>query len=211
MVVENPDDVLAGGDNLRSHIANVRLHGVTPVVAINSFPTDHPSEHLAVASICEEQGVAWAVASPHAGGADGMIDLAEIVRDAAIKGSEFRMLYPDAMGLEDKIKTIATKVYGAADVEYDFKAKRDIAKFEELGYGHLPICMAKTQYSFSHDASLRGAPTGWTLPVREVQLVAGAGFVLPITGSINRMPGLGVNPAAHGIDFDDDGEIVGLS
>ena len=211
MVAENPDDVLAGADNLRRHIHNVRQHGVTPVVAINAFPTDHPSEHRAVASICDEEGAAWAVASPHAGGADGMVELAEIVRDVANAGSNFKMLYPDDMPLEDKIHTIATKVYGADDVEYDFKAKREIAKFESMGYGHLPICMAKTQYSFSHDASLRGAPTGWTLPVREVQLVAGAGFILPLTGSINRMPGLGANPAAHGIDFGDDDEVIGLS
>ncbi len=211
MTAENPDDVLAGADNLRRHIANVRQHGVIPVVAINSFPTDHPSEHQAVASICDEEGARWAVASPHAGGADGMIDLAEVVRDAADEGSNFQMLYPTEMGLADKIKTIATKVYGADDVEYDMKARREIIKFEEMGYGHLPICMAKTQYSFSHDASLRGAPTGWTLPVREVQLVAGAGFILPLTGTINRMPGLGLNPAAHSIDIDENGEVVGLS
>ncbi|MCZ7534085.1 MAG: formate--tetrahydrofolate ligase [Acidimicrobiia bacterium] len=211
MIVENPDDVHAGADNLRRHIANVRQHGVVPVVAINSFPTDHPSEHQAVASICDEEGARWAVASPHAEGADGMVDLAEVVRDAAGEGSNFQMLYPTEMGLTDKIKTIATKVYGADDVEYDMKARRELAKFEEMGYGHLPICMAKTQYSFSHDASLRGAPTGWTLPVREVQLVAGAGFILPLTGSINRMPGLGANPAAHSIDIDANGEVVGLS
>lgn len=211
MTAENPDDVLAGADNLRRHIANVRQHGVVPVVAINAFPTDHESEHQAVASVCDEEGARWAIASPHAGGADGMIDLAEVVRDAAEEGSNFQMLYPTEMGLADKIKTIATKVYGADDVEYDMKARREITKFEEMGYGHLPICMAKTQYSFSHDASLRGAPTGWTLPIREVQLVAGAGFILPLTGTINRMPGLGLNPAAHSIDIDEDGEVVGLS
>ncbi|MEZ5174877.1 MAG: formate--tetrahydrofolate ligase [Acidimicrobiia bacterium] len=211
MVRESPDDVLDGADNLRRHIANVRLHGVTPVVAINSFPTDHDSERKAIAAVCEEEGVAWAVASPHAGGADGMTDLAEAVRDAAAAGSDFKMLYPTEMPLADKIRTIATKVYGADDVEYDMKARRELAKFEDLGYGHLPICMAKTQYSFSHDASLLGAPTGWTLPVREVHLVAGAGFILPLTGTINRMPGLGAHPAAHSIDIDADGEIVGLS
>ncbi|KAA3640747.1 MAG: formate--tetrahydrofolate ligase [Armatimonadetes bacterium] len=211
MTAENPDDVLAGADNLRRHIANVRQHGVVPVVAINAFPTDHESEHQAVASVCDEEGARWAIASPHAVGADGMIDLAEVVRAAAETDSNFQMLYPTEMGLADKIKTIATKVYGADDVEYDMKARREITKFEEMGYGHLPICMAKTQYSFSHDASLRGAPTGWTLPIREVQLVAGAGFILPLTGTINRMPGLGLNPAAHSIDIDEDGEVVGLS
>lgn len=211
MTEENPDDVLAGADNLRRHIMNVRQHGVTPVVAINSFPTDHASEHQAIASVVEEEGAAWAIASPHAEGADGMVALAEAVQVAAEKGSEFKMLYTDDMGLEDKIKTIATKVYGADDVEYDIKARRQLNQFERMGYGDLPICMAKTQYSFSHDASLRGAPTGWVLPVREVQLVAGAGFILPLTGSINRMPGLGLNPAAHEIDINDAGEVVGLS
>ena len=211
MVQENPDDVLAGADNLRRHIANVRMHGVTPVVAINSFPTDHPSEHAAIASVAEEAGVAWAIASPHAEGTDGMVALAEVVRDAANEGSEFKLLYPSEMSLEDKILTIATKVYGADDVEYDIMARRQLTQFEEMGYGHLPICMAKTQYSFSHDASLIGAPSGWTLPVREVQLVAGAGFILPLTGTINRMPGLGANPAAHAIDIDEHGNVVGLS
>lgn len=211
MTAENPDDVLAGAANLRRHIANVRQHGVTPVVAINSFPTDHDSEHAAIAAVAEEEGAVWAIASPHAGGADGMVDLAEKVREAASDGSEFKMLYPSEMSLEDKIATIATKVYGADDVEYDIKARRQLSQFESQGYGSLPICMAKTQYSFSHDASLKGAPTGWVLPIREVQLVAGAGFILPLTGSINRMPGLGANPAAHGIDLTDDGEVVGLS
>lgn len=211
MTAESPDDVLAGAANLRRHIANVRQHGVTPVVAINRFPTDHDSEHEAIASIAEEEGAVWAIASPFADGADGMTDLAEKVRDAASDGSEFRMLYPDEMSLEEKIQTIATKVYGADDVEYDIKARRQLSQYESQGYGHLPICMAKTQYSFSHDASLKGAPTGWTLPIREVQLVAGAGFILPLTGTINRMPGLGANPAAHSIDIDENGDVVGLS
>ena len=140
-----------------------------------------------------------------------MVALAEVVRDAAAEGSEFKLLYPSDMSIEDKISTIATKVYGADDVEYDIKARRQVAQYERMGYGDLPICMAKTQYSFSHDASLIGAPTGWTLPVREVELVAGAGFILPLTGTINRMPGLGATPAAHSIDIDEDGEVVGLS
>ena len=102
-------------------------------------------------------------------------------------------------------------MYGADGVEYDMKASRQLENYESHGYGHLPICMAKTQYSFSHDPALLGAPSGWTLPVREVQLVAGVGYVLPLAGSINRMPGLGVHPAAHSIDIDEDGAIVGLS
>lgn len=211
MVAENPDDVMAGADNLRRHIANVRRHGVVPVVAVNSFPTDHPSELAAIGRIAEGEGAAWAIADPYTGGADGMVALAEAVRDAAEEGSNFAPLYTADMTLEEKINTIATEVYGADGVEYDIKAKRQLASYESLGYGDLPICMAKTQYSFSHNPALLGAPTGWTLPVREVQLVAGAGFVLPLTGSINRMPGLGLHPAAHSIDIDEDGNIVGLS
>ena len=211
MTVESPDDVLAGAGNLQRHIANVRQHGVVPVIAINSFPTDHPSEHAAIASIAEGEGVAWAIAQPYSGGAKGMVALAEVVRDAAEEGSDFTMLYPEDMSLANKITTIATKVYGADGVDFASAAMKSMAKFEAMGQGHLPICMAKTQYSFSHDPGLRGAPRGWTLPVRDVQLVAGAGFVLPLTGSIVRMPGLGKNPAAHSIDIDEEGNVVGLS
>ena len=211
MVAENPDDVMAGAANLRRHIANVRQHGVTPVVAVNAFPTDHPSEHAAIGKIADEEGCAWAVASPYSGGTDGMVELAEAVQEAAAQGSNYAPLYTPDMALHEKIETIATKVYGADGVEYDIKARRQLDSYEKHGYGNLPICMAKTQYSFSHDPKKLGAPTGWILPIREVELVAGAGFVLPLTGSINRMPGLGANPAAHSIDLNEEGEVVGLS
>jgi formate--tetrahydrofolate ligase len=211
MVAENPDDVMAGADNLRRHIANVKQHGVTPVVAVNAFPTDHRSEHSAIGAIAEQAGVTWAIAEPFSKGASGMVDLAEAVAAAATDGSEFRPLYPSDMSLHEKIETIATRVYGAAGVEYDIKARRQLESYESHGYGSLPICMAKTQYSFSHDPGLLGAPSGWILPIREAQLVAGAGFILPLTGSINRMPGLGLHPAAHSIDIDADGNVVGLS
>jgi formate--tetrahydrofolate ligase len=140
-----------------------------------------------------------------------MVALAEAVSAAAEEGSNFVPLYSLDMSLTDKIDIIATNVYGADGVEYDIKAQRQLASYEAHGYGGLPICMAKTQYSFSHNPALLGAPTGWVLPVREVQLAAGAGFILPLTGSINRMPGLGLNPAAHTIDIDKDGNVVGLS
>jgi formate--tetrahydrofolate ligase len=211
MIAENTDDVMAGAANLRKHIANMRQHGVVPVVAVNSFPTDHPSELAVIGQIAEEEGVEWAIAEPFSRGADGMVALAEAVSTAAEAGSNFVPLYGPEMSLADKIETIAKKVYGADGVEYDIKAQRQLASYEAHGYGDLPICMAKTQYSFSHNPALLGAPTGWVLPVREVQLAAGAGFVLPLTGSINRMPGLGLHPAAHNIDIDEDGNVVGLS
>jgi formate--tetrahydrofolate ligase len=211
LLEENPEDVLAGTANLRRHIAIVKRHGVTPVVAINAFPTDHASEHAAIARVCEEEGVRGAIAQPHAEGGPGMVDLARAVEEAVAGGSNFQVLYPDDMPLRDKITTIATEVYGADGVKFDLKAEKQLARYQELGWGDLPICMAKTQYSLSHDAKMLGAPTGWLLRVREVQASVGAGFVLPLTGSINRMPGLGANPAAHGIDIDEDGNVVGLS
>ncbi|MEA2009449.1 MAG: formate--tetrahydrofolate ligase [Actinomycetota bacterium] len=211
LLQENPDDVTVGTANLRRHIAIVRRHGVTPVVAINGFPTDHASEHEAISRVCEEEGVRWAIAQPHAEGGPGMVDLARVVEDAVAEDSQFELLYPDEMPLREKIETIATDVYGAGGVKFDAKAERQLARYEELGWGHLPICMAKTQYSLSHDASLLGAPTGWILRVREVQASVGAGFILPLTGTINRMPGLGSHPSAHSIDIDEDGNVVGLS
>ncbi len=211
LLEENPVDVFDGTANLRRHIRIVRRHGVTPVVAINGFPTDFKSEHEVIARVCEEEGVRWAVAQPFSEGGSGMVGLARIVEDAAAEGSDFKLLYPDDMPLREKIETIATDVYGADGVKFDAKAERQLARYESLGWGYLPICMAKTQYSLSHDASLRGAPTGWILRVREVQASIGAGFILPLTGTINRMPGLGAHPSAHAIDIDDDGNVVGLS
>jgi formate--tetrahydrofolate ligase len=211
LLEENPDDVLTGTANLRTHIRIVRRHGVVPVVAINAFPTDFASEHEAIVAVCEEEGVRWAVAQPHADGGPGMVDLAGAVEDAVAEGSNFQMLYPDDMPLRDKIETIATDIYGADGVKFDAVAERQLARYEDLGWGHLPICMAKTQYSLSHDASLLGAPAGWILRVREVQAAIGAGFILPLTGTINRMPGLGAHPSAHVMDIDDDGNVVGLS
>jgi formate--tetrahydrofolate ligase len=208
---ENPDDVTAGTANLRRHIAIVRRHGVTPVVAINAFPTDHASEHESISRVCDEERVRWAVAQPHAEGGPGMVDLARAVEDAVAEDSQFELLYPDEMPLREKIETIATVIYGADGVKFDAKAERQLVRYEELGWGHLPICMAKTQYSLSHDPSLLGAPTGWILRVREVQASVGAGFILPLTGTINRMPGLGAHPSAHSIDIDEDGNVVGLS
>jgi len=207
----SPEDVRAGIPNLRHHLGIVRRHGVRPVVAINAFPTDHAAEHRVIAEAAEAEGVRWAIIEPYTKGGEGMIDLARAVEAAVAEGSDFHLLYPDDIPLHAKVETIAREVYGADGVKFDAKAEKQLARYEDLGWGHLPICMAKTQYSLSHDPSLLGAPTGWVLPIREVQASIGAGFILPLTGTIRRMPGLGAHPAAHTIDIDAEGNIVGLS
>jgi formate--tetrahydrofolate ligase len=211
LLAENPDEVHAGGANLRKQIENVRLHGVTPVVAINAFPTDHASEHRAVAEIAAELGVRAAVTTHFTTGGRGAAELAEAVAEAAEEPSQFRFLYPDEAPLRDKIETIATRVYGAAEVKYDLSASRQLDSYERAGFGHLPICVAKTHLSISSDPQLTGAPTGWVLPVREVRASVGAGFIYPICGDMRTMPGLASHPGAEHIDIDEHGEIVGLS
>ena len=211
LLAENPADVEEGSANLRHHIGIVRRHGVTPVVSINAFPTDHPSEHDVIAKVADDEGVRWAISQPYAEGGPGMVDLANAVAEAAGEGSDFTLLYPDEMPLRDKIETIATEIYGADTVKLDAAADRQLTRYQNLGWGHLPICMAKTQYSLTDTASKLGAPKGWTLRVREVQASVGAGFILPLAGLISRMPGLGSSPAAHGVDIDADGNVVGLS
>jgi formate--tetrahydrofolate ligase len=211
LLEENTDDVYAGADNLRKQIENIQLHGVSPVVAINSFPTDHDSEHAAVREVAEEMGVRVAVCNHFSEGGKGAVELAEAVAEAAEEPSAFRPLYPDDASLQEKIETIATKIYGAGHVEYDLVASRQLDSFERNGFGDLPICIAKTHLSISSDPTLMGAPTGWTLPVREVRASVGAGFIYPICGDMRTMPGLSANPSAERIDIDENGEIVGLS
>jgi len=211
LLEENPDDVHAGADNLRKQIENVRLHGVSPVVAINAFPTDYDSEHAAIREVAEEMGAHVAVCNHFAQGGKGAVELAEAVADAAEEPTDFRFLYPDEASLREKIETIATKVYGARAVEYDLTPSRQLDSYEKNGYGKLPVCIAKTHLSISSDPSLKGAPTGWVLPVREVRASVGAGFIYPICGDMRTMPGLSAHPAAEGIDIDERGEIVGLS
>ncbi len=208
---ENPDDVVAGAVNLRKQVANIRLHGIPPVVAINAFPTDHASEHQAIRDIAAELGARAAVCTHFADGGRGAAELAAAVAEAADEPSQFRMLYPDSASLREKIETVATRVYGAADVEYSPQAAKQLDTYERAGFGRLPVCIAKTHLSISSDPALKGAPTGWTLPVREVRASAGAGFVYPICGDIRTMPGLGTSPAAARIDLDADGQIQGLS
>jgi formate--tetrahydrofolate ligase len=211
LLAENPEEVHIGGANLRKQIENIALHGVSPVVAINAFPTDHASEHRAIAEIASELGVRVAVSNHFTDGGRGAVELAEAVAEAADEPTEFRFLYPDEASLREKIETIATKVYGASGVKYDLAAGRQLDTYEKAGFGHLPICVAKTHLSISSDPSLKGAPTGWVLPVREVRASVGAGFIYPICGDMRTMPGLSSHPAVERIDIDEDGEIVGLS
>jgi formate--tetrahydrofolate ligase len=215
LFAENPDEVHLGGANLRKQIENIRLHGVSPIVAINAFPGDHASEQAAIAEIAQEMGARVAVCTHFGDGGRGARELAEAVAEAADEPAAedhgFRFLYPDSMSLKEKIETIATKVYGADGVDYDLAASRQLATYEANGYGRLPICIAKTHLSLSSDASLKGAPTGWRLPVREVRASVGAGFIYPICGDMRTMPGLGATPAAHLVDIDRDGNIVNLS
>lgn len=211
LLAENPDEVHSGGDNLRKQLENMQIHGATPVVAVNVFPGDHQADIDAIAEIAAEYGARAAVTTHFADGGRGATELAEAVAEAAEEESEFQVLYPDEASLADKIETVATRVYGADGVEYSPQAAGQLAAYERAGFGHLPVCIAKTHLSISSDPSLKGAPTGWTLPVREVRASVGAGFVYPICGEMRTMPGLGRAPAALGIDIDADGEIVGLS
>ena len=210
MLEENPGDIYAGADNLRKQIENIRLHGVSPVVAINAFPADHESEYDAIREIAGEMGARVAVCDHFAEGGKGAVELAEAVAEAADEPSSFRFLYKLEAPLREKIEAIATRVYGADGVDYDPSASRQLDSYEKNGFGNLPICMAKTHLSISSDPSLRGAPKGWTLPVRQARASVGAGFIYPICGDMRTMPGLSIHPAAHGIDIDEDGEIVGL-
>ncbi|MBB4935118.1 formate--tetrahydrofolate ligase [Lipingzhangella halophila] len=211
MLAESPDDVRAGAANLRKQIENCRLHGVSPVVAINAFPTDHPSELDEVRAIAAEAGARSAVCRNVVEGGRGAEELAETVAEAAEEPSDFTLLYPDNLSLREKVEAVARNVYGADGVEYSTTAEKQLESCERNGLGHLPVCIAKTHLSISADPQLRGAPTGWTLPVREVRASAGAGFVYLICGTMQTMPGLSATPAAFNIDIDEDGQVSGLS
>ena len=208
---ENPDEVHEGGVNLRKQLENMQIHGVSPVVAINVFPGDHDGDIKAIEEIAEEYGARVATTTHFAEGGKGAAVLAEAITEAAEEPSEFKVLYPDEMPLRDKVQIIAQKIYGADGVSFSTQANKQIDTYEANGFGDLPVCIAKTHLSISSDSSLKGAPTGWTLPVREVRASVGAGFVYPICGDMRTMPGLGAKPAAASIDIDESGEIVGLS
>ncbi len=211
LLADNPADVEAGGENLRQQIENVKAHGVTPVVAINSFPTDHKSEHDAIRKIAESAGARVAVCTHFADGGKGAIELARAVEEACNEKNNFHFLYKSEASLKEKIEAVATTIYGAAKVEYSATANKQLKNYTDNGFADLPVCIAKTHLSISGDASLKGAPKGHTLTVREVRASVGAGFVYPICGEMRTLPGLGTKPAAAIIDFDENGEIVGLS
>ncbi len=209
---ENVEAVRAGAANLRRHVENMGKFGIPAVVALNHFTADTEAEVEAVRDICVELGVPMHVCRHWAEGGKGAVPLAQdIVRLANSGAASYRRLYPDDMPLDQKIRTIATGIYGAADVAIEPSAMKRLTEWQSAGYGNLPICMAKTQYSFSTDPDRRGAPTGHIVPVREVRLAAGAGFVVALCGEIMTMPGLPRHPAAEHIDLDEVGNIVGLS
>jgi formate--tetrahydrofolate ligase len=211
MLAENPEEVLLGAANLRKQLENVRAHGVTPVVAINAMPGDFASEHAAIREVADSMGVRSAVCTHFADGGRGAAELAEAVAEAAEEPGEFRFLYPAEASLRAKIETLATRLYGADGVDYSTAAARQLDAFERSGFGGLPVCVAKTQLSLSSDPKLKGAPTGWRLPVREARASVGAGFIYAICGDMRTMPGLASNSAAERIDIDANGEIVGLA
>ena len=203
--------VRAGAGNLARHIANVKRFGVPVVVAINRFNEDTPEEIEAVTAAAAEQGARAIMASHWAEGGRGCAALAnEVVRLAEGGGKTFQPLYPDDMPLMEKVRTIATSLYGAASVTADKQAEQRLAELQAAGFGHLPVCMAKTQYSFSTDPRLMGAPSGHVVNIREVRLSAGAGFVVVVTGDIMTMPGLPRVPAANQIRLDEQGRVEGL-
>jgi formate--tetrahydrofolate ligase len=208
---ENLEALKAGIVNLEKHIENLQLYGVPVVVTLNAFVSDTEAEMAFVKEFCESRGCEFALAKVWEKGGEGGIELAEaVLATLENKESNFKPIYEDDMSLKDKIKTVATKIYGADNVTYNPAALKMLSKIEEMGYGHFPVCMAKTQYSLSDDQTKLGRPTGFDINIREVYVSAGAGFVVVITGAIMTMPGLPKKPAAVGIDVNEDGVITGL-
>ena len=197
--------------NLEKHIENIKQYGLPLVVAINAFAQDTPEELEAIRSHCAAHGVNVALSEVFAKGGEGGIELAKEVVALATSGkADFKLLYGEELGLKEKIETIAKKIYGAVGVNYTKEANNALKDFEKMGYGHLPVCMAKTQYSFSDDPALLGRPEGFEITIKNCRIAAGAGFVVVLTGDIMTMPGLPKVPAAEKIDVSDDGVISGL-
>ncbi len=212
LLEEDPEAVRRGAENLAQHLAIVANYGVPAVVAINTFPTDHESEFQAAREAALAAGAEDVVVSRHfSDGGEGALDLARAVWAAAQKGApDFRFLSRDGASLREQIEDIATRVYGADGVDFAPQAEASLDAIERLGYGSVPVCMAKTQSSLTHDPALKGRPRGWRLPIRDARLFAGAGFVTAYCGSMMTMPGLPTHPAGEDVDIDADGRIVGL-
>lgn len=209
----SPHGAVDGGfPNLERHVANLKRWGVSPVVALNRFPGDTDADLERVLAHCRRLGIDGALSEGYSKGGDGMTELAAKIASAASESrtSEVKPLYASTLPLEAKIADVATKVYGAAGVAFKPIARQRLQQLTKLGYGSLPVCIAKTQYSFSDDPRLMGAPTGWTLLISDITLSAGAGFVVAIAGNMMLMPGLGKSPQAHKLDVGDDGRIVGM-
>ena len=208
---ENLNALKAGCVNLQKHIENIGKFHVPVVVAINRFPSDTDDEIEFLRHVCEDMGARYALSEVFTKGADGGMELAQMVMEEADSGkSQFQMLYPDDLPLKEKIETIAKEIYGADGVTYSPSAEMSLKAIESLGYGNLPICMAKTQYSLTDDPKKLGRPTGFKINIRTVRVSAGAGFVVCETGKVMTMPGLPRTPSAFNIDVDDDGKITGL-
>lgn len=212
LTVPNPGVLALGLDNLGKHIENLRRFGLPVVVAVNSFPSDTEEEIRVIVDYCETKNVTAVRADHWARGGQGAEELArQVVRTAEENTADFTPLYPDSMPLIEKVETVCREIYGADGIVADKKVRSKFEHFEHLGFGHFPVCMAKTQYSFSADPALRGRPSGFTIPIRDVRVSAGAGFVVVLTGEIMTMPGLPKVPAAQHIDIDEQGNISGLS
>jgi len=208
---ENVELVKKGVCNLQRHIRNARKFGVNVVVAVNKFTADTPAEIEVVKKAALDAGAEGAYLSEvWAKGGEGGAELAEAVVKACEKPSKFKLLYPDDASIKDKIETIAREIYGADDVKYAPAAEAKIAMYTEMGLSNLPMCMAKTHLSLSHDPALKGVPAGFTLPVRDIRAAAGAGFLYPLCGEMRTMPGLPVHPAFMDVDITADGKVKGL-
>jgi formate--tetrahydrofolate ligase len=208
---ENLEALAVGFENLEKHLENIAKFGVPAVVAINAFPTDTEKELNYIFERLEKMGIEAAISEVWAKGGKGGIDLGQkVLKTIEEKPSNFKVLYEADLPIKDKIETIAKEIYGADGVDYTAEAEKSIANYTTMGYGNLPICMAKTQYSLSDDQNKKGRPRNFRITVREVRLSAGAGFIVPITGAIMTMPGLPKRPAACDIDIDENGKITGL-
>jgi formate--tetrahydrofolate ligase len=208
---ENVAAVESGFANLKRHIANVRKFGVPVLVTVNKFSSDTSAEMATLERLCKSEGVDCVVADNWGSGGEGAADLARaVVSTIDAQPSNFKPLYADELPLAEKVRTIAKELYGANDIAYDSSVKARFAELEKEGFGHLPVCIAKTQYSFSTDQNAKGAPSGFTIPIRELRLSAGAEFVVVVCGDIMTMPGLPKTPAANNIEVGGDGRISGL-